>query len=161
MKKFSAILILFVFACEPKEKSSGYMFNERWISVDGQRSEVWFQDWSSYIRLFIKTQKDTLKVSPSPYATRTKNKPYLYPKPYKLYEVDQLIGNLTWEQEFSWENGYENNFAWKVDRSNPKRTLPLDYEGMAKNEGGKLRLIIKENDKLIFNTLLEPLNYKK
>jgi hypothetical protein len=68
---------------------------------------------------------------------------------------------LTWEKEFSWENGYENNFAWKVDRSNPKRTLPLDYEGMAKNEGGKLRLIIKENDKLIFNTLLEPLNYKK
>ena len=29
-------------------------------------------------------------------------------------------------------NGYENNFAWKVDRSNPNRMLPLHYEGMAK-----------------------------
>ena len=159
MKKFSAILLLFIVACESKDNSS--RFTDRWISVNGQRSEAWFQDWSSYTRLFLKIQKDTLRIDPSPYATKTKNKPYLYPKPYNLYEVDQAIGNLIWKKEFSWDKGYENTFSWKVDRSNPKTALPIHYEGLVKNENGRLRLVIKEGDELIFNTLYNPLYYKK
>ena len=135
------------------------MVTEKWISIDGPRSEVWFQDWSNYKRLFIKIYKDTLKVAPSPYATKTKNKPYLYPKPFKLYEIDQMIGNLFWEKEISWENGYENTFLWKIDRSNPKRRLPINYTGVAKNDNGRLKLVIKDNDNLIFDVLLLPLKY--
>ena len=49
MKKFSAILILFVIACEPKEKSSGYeinsdymvaQYNSPWALPPFRRNEI-------------------------------------------------------------------------------------------------------------------------
>ena len=103
MKRYSAILFLFILACEPKDNSNEFMVTEKWISIDGPRSEVWFQDWSGYMRLFVTTFSDTDSVDPGPYITETKNKPYLTPKPYELVNKRQLIGNVDWDQDFLWD----------------------------------------------------------
>ena len=103
MKRFSPFFLVLLMSCESENNSTQLLESQKWVSKDRFRTEVWFQDWSNYTRLFIKTFKDTSEVFPSPYVTRTKNKPYLYPKPYMDFEVEQLIGNLEWDSQVSWE----------------------------------------------------------
>ena len=159
MKRFSSFLFLLLMSCESENNSAQLLESHKWVSKDRFRTEVWFQDWSSYTRLFIKTFKDTSEISPSPYVTRTKNKPYLYPKPYMDFEIEQLIGNLEWDGDVSWKNGHENTFLWEVDRSNPKKLLPIKYNGTATIVNGRLSLKVKESDSLISDILLDPISY--
>ena len=159
MKAFSPFLLLLLLSCEPENSSTQILESQKWVSKDKFRSEVWFQDWSAYTRLFIKIYRDTLEVSPSPYVTETKNKPYLYPKPYLAYEVEQMIGNLVWDKQVSWENSHINSFSWEVDRSNPKKLLPINYKGTAAIVNGKLNLIVTDNDSLVLDILLDPQSY--
>ena len=159
MKRFSSFLFLLLMSCESENNSAQLLESQKWVSKDRFRTEVWFQDWSSYTRLFIKTFKDTSEISPSPYVTRTKNKPYLYPKPYMDFEMEQLIGNLEWDGDVSWKNGHENTFLWEVDRSNPKKLLPIKYNGTATIVNGRLSLKVKESDSLISDILLDPISY--
>jgi len=159
MKRFSSFLFLLLMSCESENNSAQLLESQKWVSKDRFRTEVWFQDWSSYTRLFIKTFKDTSEISPSPYVTRTKNKPYLYPKPYMDFEIEQLIGNLEWDGDVSWKNGHENTFLWEVDRSNPKKLLPIKYNGTATIVNGRLSLKVKESDSLISDILLDPISY--
>ena len=75
------------------------------------------------------------------------------------FEVEQLIGNLEWDRQVSWENGHENTFSWKVDRSNPKKLLPIKYNGTATIVNGSLSLKVKDSDSLAFDVMLYPIAY--
>ena len=157
--KFNFILFIFMFSIGFSKSSKGpSLTNFKWISEGSPKSEVWFQDWSGYVRLFVTTFADTSSVDPGPYITETKNKPYLTPQPYKLVQKNQLIGNIKWDQGFSWD-GKKNPFTWKVDRANPKIKLPDMYKGAASYEGGKLTLEIEKDSQLIFSMVLKPVSY--
>ena len=75
------------------------------------------------------------------------------------FEVEQLIGNLEWDSQVSWENGHKNMFSWKVDRSNPKKLLPIIYNGTATIVNGRLSLKVKDSDSLAFDVMLYPIAY--
>ena len=70
-----------------------------------------------------------------------------------------MIGNLVWDKQVSWENSHINSFSWEVDRSNPKKLLPINYNGSAAVVNGKLNLIVTDNDSLVFDILLDPQSY--
>ena len=157
--KFNFILFIFMFSIGFSKSSKGpSLTNFKWISEGSPKSEVWFQDWSGYVRLFVTTFTDTFSVDPGPYITETKNKPYLTPQPYKLVQKNQLIGNIEWDKGFSWD-GKKNNFTWKVDRANPKIKLPFMYKGVASYEEGRLILEIEKDSQIIFSMVLNPVSY--
>ena len=157
--KFNFILLIFMFSIGFSKSSKGpSLTNFKWISEGSPKSEVWFQDWSGYVRLFVTTFVDTSSVDPGPYITETKNKPYLTPQPYKLVQKNQLIGNIEWDKGFSWD-GKKNNFTWKVDRANPKIKLPHMYKGVASYEEGRLILEIEKDSQIIYSMVLKPVSY--
>ena len=104
------------------------------------------------------TFEDTSSVDPGPYITETKNKPYLTPKPYNLVQKNQLIGNIKWDQDFSW-NGEKNTFTWKVDRANPKIKLPDIYTGSVTYKENNLTLEIIKGSQTIYSMVLKPISY--
>ena len=156
VNKFSYIFIFSIVLSKSNDGLS--LTNTKWVSQGSPKNEVWFQDWSGYIRLFITTFSDTLSVDPGPYITETKNKPYLTPKPYDLIQREQLIGNIKWAHEFLWD-GQENTFTWYIDRSNPKIQLPKEYMGSAIYENGQLSLHIKEDGQNIMSMVLNSVSY--
>ncbi len=157
--KFNFILFIFMFSIGFSKSNKGpSLTNFKWISEGSPKSEVWFQDWSGYVRLFVTTFVDTSSVDPGPYITETKNKPYLTPQPYKLVQKNQLIGNIEWDKGFSWD-GKKNNFTWKVDRANPKIKLPHMYKGVASYEEGRLILEIEKDSQIIYSMVLKPVSY--
>ena len=157
--KSNFIFILVIFSIGFSKSNKGpSLTNNKWISDGSPKSEVWFQDWSGYVRLFVTTFADTSSVDPGPYITETKNKPYLTPQPYELVQKNQLIGNVEWDQTFSWD-GKKNNFVWRVDRANPKIKLPDMYNGEASFKDGKLILEIKKNSETIYSMVLKPVSY--
>ena len=157
--KFNLILFVLMFSIGFSKSNKGpSLTNFKWISEGSPKSEVWFQDWSGYVRLFVTTFVDTSSVDPGPYITETKNKPYLTPQPYKLVQKNQLIGNIEWDKGFSWD-GKKNNFTWKVDRANPKIKLPDIYKGVASYEEGRLILEIEKDSQIIYSMVLKPVSY--
>ena len=130
MKLKIILLSLLISLGYSKAKGGLSLTNLKWVSEGNPKNEVWFQDWSGYVRLFVTTFSDTLEVDPGPYITETKNKPYLTPKSYDLFQRKQLIGNIEWDNDFLWD-GAKNTFTWKVDRSNPKIKLPAFFNGFA------------------------------
>ena len=117
------ILIIFVLfsGCSSDLRPSTEFSSAKWISTSGPNCEVWFQDWVDYTRLLIVYDIDTLDVNPSPYAVETKA------KPYRKVVKQQLIGNIYWNGEPSWDSGTVNSFIWEVDRANPKIILPQNF----------------------------------
>ena len=117
------ILIIFVLfsGCSSDVLPSTDFSSAKWISASGPNCEVWFQDWVDYTRLLIVYDIDTLDVNPSPYAVETKA------KPYRKVVKQQLIGNIYWNGEPSWDSGTVNSFIWEVDRANPKIILPQNF----------------------------------
>jgi hypothetical protein len=117
------ILIIFVLfsGCSSDLRPSTEFSSAKWISTSGPNCEVWFQDWVDYTRLLIVYDIDTLDVNPSPYAVETKA------KPYRKVVKQQLIGNIYWNGEPSWDSGTVNSFTWEVDRANPKIILPQNF----------------------------------
>jgi hypothetical protein len=117
------ILIVFVLfsGCSSDLRPSTEFSSAKWISTSGPNCEVWFQDWVDYTRLLIVYDIDTLDVNPSPYAVETKA------KPYRKVVKQQLIGNIYWNGEPSWDSGTVNSFTWEVDRANPKIILPQNF----------------------------------
>ena len=99
-----------------------------------------------------------MEVDPGPYITETKNKPYLTPKSYDLFQRKQLIGNIKWDNEFLWD-GAKNTFTWKVDRANPKIKLPETYTGTVTYEGNNLTLEIIKDAQTIYSMVLKPVSY--
>ncbi len=157
--KYKLILILCLITLGFSKSKGGLSLTSlKWVSEGNPKNEVWFQDWSGYVRLFITTFSDTLEVDPGPYITEKKNQPYLTPKSYELVEKKQLIGNVEWENDFLWD-GKKNRFTWKVDRSNPKIKLPVFYNGYATYKGGQLLLEIEKESQIIYSMLLNPVSY--
>ena len=117
------ILIIFILfsGCSSDVLPSTEFSSAKWISTSGPNCEVWFQDWVDYTRLLIVYDIDTLDVNPSPYAVETKA------KPYRKVVKQQLIGNIYWNGEPSWDSGTVNSFTWEVDRANPKIILPQNF----------------------------------
>ena len=148
---YMRIIILNIFVllsgCSSAVLPSREISSAKWISTFGPNCEVWFQDWVDYTRLLIVYDSDTLDVKPSPYVIETKTKPYLKPKPYKKVVKQQLIGNIYWNDEPSWDSGTVNSFTWEVDRENPTIILPQKFivkVGLVKNA---LNIeVIKEDD---------------
>ena len=158
MKLKIILLSLLISLGYSKAKGGLSLTNLKWVSEGNPKNEVWFQDWSGYIRLFVTTFSDTLEVDPGPYITETKNKPYLTPKSYDLFQRKQLIGNIEWDNDFLWD-GAKNTFTWKVDRSNPKIKLPAFFNGFAAYKDGQLLLEIEKDSQVVFSMVLKPISY--
>ena len=157
--RFNLILYILLFSIGlSKSNNEHFLTNLKWVSEGSPKNEVWFQNWSGYTRLFITTFSDTLYIDPGPYVTEIKNKPYLRPRAYDLIHKNQLIGNIVWDQGFSW-NGDKNSFTWEIDRANPKIKLPKFYRGFAIYENGQLLLEIKTDSQIIFTMVLNPVSH--
>ena len=156
MKLYSLIILSALISCSSNIDDTNDVLNKKWISIEKPVAELWFQNWSSYERLFLKIVSDTVIVKPSMYVTRKKNKPYLYPKDMKRIEYQQLIGNIYWDEEIIWDNNYENKFTWLVDRSNPKINLPVTYNGSATLIDNRLVIDIKNDNENILNYTFRP-----
>ena len=135
-------LIALVF---PKSYSGEGTLNDTWRSENDSKYRVWFQNWSGYTRLFITINEDTLSVEANKYAVANREKPYLFPATYNKILKRQIIGNIEWNDNLSWEDGHVNTFTYVVDRSNPKLSLPFNFEGIAVLENDKLRLELISN----------------
>ena len=144
-------LIALVF---PKSYSGEGTLNDTWRSENDSKYRVWFQNWSGYTRLFITINEDTLSVEANKYAVTNKEKPYLFPATYNKILKRQIIGNIEWNDNLSWEDGHVNTFTYVVDRSNPKISLPTNFEGIAVLENNKLRLELISNRDLKYHMQL-------
>ena len=129
----------------PKSYSGEGTLSDTWRSENDSKYRVWFQNWSGYTRLFITINEDTLSVEANKYAVTSKEKPYLFPATYNKILKRQIIGNIEWNDNLSWEDGHVNTFTYVVDRSNPKISLPINFEGIAVLENNKLRLELISN----------------
>ncbi len=130
--------------------------HDTWRSKDNSKYRVWFQNWSGYTRLFLTINEDTLSVEPNKYAAMNRKKPYLFPKKYEKVFKRQIIGNIEWNGDVSWEEGHINTFSYTVDRSNPKLKLPLTFEGLTVKENGILKLELTSDPGLKYNMELVP-----
>ena len=65
--KFNFIFIILMFSIGFSKSNKGpSLTNTKWISEGSPKREVWFQDWSGYIRLFVTTFEDTLQSTQDP-----------------------------------------------------------------------------------------------
>jgi hypothetical protein len=106
--------------------------------------------------LFVTINEDTLSVEANKYAVTNKEKPYLFPATYNKILKRQIIGNIYWDDNLSWENGNINTFTYIVDRSNPQISLPVKFEGIAVKENEKLRLELISNRDFKYHMQLVP-----
>ena len=136
------IFTIFSISCSSVSDNSSSIIGDRWISTKNPRCDIWFQNWVDYERLFITHYVDTLNVEPSAYVTETTGKPYLKPKTKSVINTQQLIGNITWKKPPKWSDGNKNEFTWIVDRANPKKSLPIVFQGAAEKENDKMKLNI-------------------
>ena len=71
--KYKLILILCLITLGFSKSKGGLSLTSlKWVSEGNPKNEVWFQDWSGYVRLFVTTFSDTLEVDPGPYITEKK-----------------------------------------------------------------------------------------
>ena len=140
----------------PKSYSTESELNNTWRSENDSKYRVWFQNWSGYTRLFVTINEDTLSVEANKYAVTNKEKPYLFPATYNKILKRQIIGNIYWDDNLSWENGNINTFTYIVDRSNPQISLPVKFEGIAVKENEKLRLELISNRDFKYHMQLVP-----
>ena len=140
----------------PKSYSTESELNNTWRSENDSKYRVWFQNWSGYTRLFVTINEDTLSVEANKYAVTNKEKPYLFPATYNKILKRQIIGNIYWDDNLSWEDGHVNTFTYIVDRSNPKISLPVKFEGIAVLENEKLRLELISNRDFKYHMQLVP-----
>ena len=160
MRIVISIIFVLLSGCSSEVLPSSEFSSAKWISTSGPNCEVWFQDWVNYTRLLIVYDSDTLDVNPSPYVTETKTKPYLKPKPYKKVVKQQLIGNIYWNDELSFDPGTINSFIWEVDRANPKIVLPQKFIvkiGLVKNA---LNMEVTKEDDTFLSLNLKALDQK-
>ena len=55
-----------------------------------------------------------------------------------------------------WNDGHVNTFKYIVDRSNPKSSLPIVFEGLSVKENGVLRLELVSGPDLKYHMELIP-----
>ena len=140
------------------EKMPHYVWDSDSSNV-GQ-TEIWFQDWTDYTRLFIKSIKDSSSIDKHPYAKTDYDKEYLNAKEYQKPNYIQLLGNIKWTNKQNWSENYSNSFEWYVDRDQNWHYNNKKLSGSAKILKGKLYLQIKDYDDIIIDTVSRYRKYK-
>ena len=74
------------------------------------RAEIWFQDWTDYTRLFVKSVKDTVTYKRHAYAKTDFENQYMNAKDFKKLQYIQLLGNISWIKPQNWKDGNLNEF---------------------------------------------------
>ena len=124
------------------------------------QTEIWFQDWTDYTRLFVKSIQDTSSIEKHPYAkTDFKNK-YKNARDYKKPNYIQLLGNIKWNGPQNWSNNNVNTFKWYVDRDQNWTYTNKTLSGEAKIFNKKLHLTIKDYDDVIIDVVSRYRKYK-
>ena len=140
------------------EKMPHYVWDSDSSNV-GQ-TEIWFQDWTDYTRLFIKSIKDSSSIDKHPYAKTDYDKEYLNAKEYQKPNYIQLLGNIKWTNKQNWSENNSNSFEWYVDRDQNWYYNNKKLSGSAKILKGKLYLQIKDYDDIIIDTVSRYRKYK-
>ena len=140
------------------EKMPHYVWDSDSSNV-GQ-TEIWFQDWTDYTRLFIKSIKDSSSIDKHPYAKTDYDEEYLNAKEYQKPNYIQLLGNIKWTNKQNWSENNSNSFEWYVDRDQNWYYNNKKLSGNAKILKGKLYLQIKDYDDIIIDTVSRYRKYK-
>lgn len=121
---------------------------------------IWFQDWTDYTRLFIKSTNGSELIEKHPYAKTDFETEYLNAKEITKPTFIQLLGNIEWTNEQNWSDNNVNSFNWAVDRDQNWTYKDMDLSGTAKMVKGKLHLTIKNYDKVIIDIISGYRKYK-
>ena len=140
------------------EKMPHYVWDSDSSNI-GQ-TEIWFQDWTDYTRLFIKSIKDSSSVEKHPYAKTDFNKEYLNAKEYQKPNYIQLLGNIKWNSKQNWSDNYSNSFEWYVDRDQNWYYSNKKLSGNAMIKNDKLYLQVRDYDEIIIDTISRYRKYK-
>jgi len=156
----STLALSILIAKDPKDLSQ--IPHTVWDSEESNigNAKIWFQDWSNYERLHIRSVKDSFNFEPHPYAVTTFEKKYKNAIPYKGSNYIQLLGNIDWEKNQNWEEGHINNFNWLVDRDQNWTYRNKTLSGSAMIDSGKLHLTIRYENELIIELKAESRPYK-
>lgn len=120
----------------------------KWNSISSTigESEIWFQDWSDYVRLFIKSNIDTVEQAPHPYAHKTFKKVYSNARSLEKINYTQIIGNVEWIDEPNWSDNNKNQFKWIVNRDSKYTYFNKNLSGTVSVNHDTLDILIKDYD---------------
>ena len=163
MKNICYILtIVFAVILNGEEKYNNSIPHYVWDSDSSNvgQTEIWFQDWTDYTRLFVKSIRDTSSIEKHPYAKTDYKDEYKNAREYQKPNYIQLLGNIKWLGEQNWSENYSNSFDWYVDRDQNWYYNNKKLSGSAKILNGKLHLQIKDYDDIIIDTVSRYRKYK-
>ena len=123
-------------------------------------TEIWFQDWVDYTRLFIKSVNGTATIDKHLYSKTDFKQTYLNDRDIEKPTYIQMLGNITWEKKQNWQDGISNKFIWHVDRDQNWDYISSTLSGTAKIVNNKLYLKITDYDKVIIDTKSRIRKYK-
>ena len=166
MKKYLYLIILIYYLTslvhtgdtEPKN-SLPFSVWDSFVSSAGS-IEIWFQNWSDYTRLFIKSVTDTSLIEKHPYAKTDFKKSYLNARDYYKLNYLQLLGNINWLGSQDWSDGAVNEFEWEIDRDQNWNYINTKLTGSAKIQSGVLYLVIKDYKTTILEIESHPRKFK-
>ena len=124
------------------------------------RAEIWFQDWTDYTRLFVKSVKDTVTYKRHAYAKTDFKEQYKNAKDLSKLQYLQLLGNISWSKPQNWKDGNTNEFEWYVDRDQNWIYKNKKLTGYAKIISGRLHLTIKDYNDTIIDVVSRKRKYK-
>ena len=163
MKNIYYILtIAFVVLLNGEEKYNNAIPHYVWDSDSSNvgQTEIWFQDWTDYTRLFVKSIRDTSSIEKHPYAKTDFKDGYKNAREYKKPNYIQLLGNIKWIEPQNWSEDNVNSFTWYVDRDQNWTYTNKTLSGEAKISQNKLHLTIKDYDNVIIDVVSRYRKYK-
>ena len=154
--------IVFVVILNGEEKYNNAIPHYVWDSDSSNvgQTEIWFQDWTDYTRLFVKSIKDTSSIEKHPYAKTDFKDEYKNAREYKKPNYIQLLGNIQWIEPQNWSEDNVNTFKWYVDRDQNWTYANKTLSGEAKISQNKLHLTIKDYDNVIIDVVSRHRKYK-
>ena len=163
MKNICYILtIVFVVLLKGEEKYNNAIPHYVWDSDSSNvgQTEIWFQDWTDYTRLFVKSIRDTSSIEKHPYAKTDFKDEYKNAREYKKPNYIQLLVNIKWIEPQNWSEYKVNAFKWYVDRDQNWTYTNKTLSGEAKISQNKLHLTIKNYDNVIIDVVSRYRKYK-
>ena len=149
------LTIVFVVLLNGEEKYNNAIPHYVWDSDSSNvgQTEIWFQDWTDYTRLFVKSIRDTSSIEKHPYAKTDFKDGYKNAREYKKPNYIQLLGNIKWIEPQNWSEDNVNSFTWYVDRDQNWTYTNKTLSGEAKISQNKLHLTIKDYDNVIIDVV--------
>ena len=159
---FLSIFFMHYFACATENQNYSPIPHSVWDSDSSNigRAEIWFQDWTDYTRLFVKSVKDTVTYKRHAYAKTDFKEQYKNAKDLNKLQYLQLLGNIVWTKPQNWEDGNTNEFKWHVDRDQNWMYINKKLTGSAKIKSGRLHLTIKDYNETIIDVVSRKRKYK-